>query len=62
MTHTNEMNNIIEERYKEIATLTGHTGWVLCLTHYKNTLVFCGVRIKLSAFGKREQTQKLTRQ
>ena len=39
MTRTTEMNNIIEERYKEIATLTGHIGWVLCLTHYKNTLV-----------------------
>ena len=38
MTHTNEMNKI----YKEIATLTGHTGWVLCLTHYKNTLYSAG--------------------
>ena len=32
------MNNIIEERYTEIATLTGHTASVSCLTHHENKL------------------------
>ena len=32
------MNNIIEERYTEIATLTGHTYGVNCLTLHENKL------------------------
>ena len=38
MTHTTEMNNIIEERYTEIATLRGHTYGVNCLTLHENKL------------------------
>jgi WD40 repeat protein len=32
------MNNIIEERYTETATLEGHTGEVWCLTLHENEL------------------------
>ena len=54
MTHNNEMNKI----YKEIATLRGHTGWVLCLTHYKNTLYSAGEdkTIRIWAAGTNTET------
>ena len=32
------INNIIEERYTEIATLRGHTDYVWCLTIHENKL------------------------
>jgi WD40 repeat protein len=38
MTHTTEMNNIIEDLYTEISTLEGHTDGVNCLTLHENKL------------------------